>query len=127
MVALVVTAILTATVPLILGWQRSSGEPGTTADTDFYLLIQNSIMQLLGIFTAIYPLRRGLKATAFRWAQFFAVCGVACAFGSVPMYLYLPTMWSSLVSFFGAVGQAMTTLELALIVDAQRAEKGKIS
>lgn len=118
MIAVTILATMIAFVPLVLAWRASTNIPGTTEDADFYLLLQTAIMQLLGIFTALYPSTKGRNITAWIWAQAFAIGGALCTVGSVPMYLYLPTMWSALASFFGAVAQVVTTLQLALMSDA---------
>jgi hypothetical protein len=45
----------------------------------------------------------------------FTVTGAFCAIAAIPMYLYLPKMWSALMAFFASVAQAIMTLELVLM------------
>jgi hypothetical protein len=89
-------------IPMILAWRSASDSPGTTTDTDFWLLVQTSALQILGLFTAIYPIYRKSTAHAWIWTWFFAGGGAACA--------------CALVSFLGAVTQAYMALQLALLV-----------
>jgi hypothetical protein len=99
-------------------WRSSSNNEGSTADVDFYLLIQASIMSILGIFTAMYPTFWPPVSDAKRWAQGFATLGIICAIAAIPMYLRLPTMWSAVASFFGSAIQAFMTLHLAMSEDS---------
>ena len=101
--------------PLIPAWQRSPDLPGSTTDPNFWLLLQSSAMQLLGLFTAVYPLWASIKTARWRWTQIFTILGCACALAAVPIYVRLPTMWSAVVSFVGAAAQAYMTLQLALV------------
>jgi hypothetical protein len=105
-------------IPLILAWRLSANVLGSTSDADFYLLIQNSTMQLLGLFMAMYPIARRSGSSAWQWARVFTAAGALCAIAAIPMYLYLPTMWSALMAFFGSIAQAIMTLELVLMVDS---------
>src|SRR5436305_2669852 len=105
LIAIVSITTLIAIMPMGFAWKLSSNTKGSTTDVDFYLLIQSTIMSILGIFTAIYPKLRRPSSHAEHWAHGFAVLGVACASAAVPMYLYLPTMWSALASFLGAAIQ----------------------
>lgn len=74
-------------------------------------------MQLLGLFTAIFPMYRQAKNHAWMWTQAFTAVGTACSVASIPLYLYAPTMWSALLSFFGSAAQAGMALLLALMAD----------
>jgi len=72
-------------------------------------------MQLLVLFTSFYPFRRRIKTSAWLFAPLSTVLGCVCALGAIPMYLYLPTMWSALVYSIGAAAQMYMTLQLARI------------
>jgi hypothetical protein len=74
-------------------------------------------MQLLGLFTTIYPLQRRSTKAAWLWAIAFSIVGSICSIGAVPLYLYVPVMWSALVSFFGSAAQALVALQLALLAE----------
>ena len=55
MTAAVCVVSLGSTSLVYLAWTRSQHNPGTTQDADFWTLLQSSIMQLLSLFTMIYP------------------------------------------------------------------------
>jgi hypothetical protein len=76
------------------------------------------MMQLLGLFTAMFPIYRRSPAHAWRWAQALTALGALCSLGSIPLYVYAPTMWSALVSFFGSPAQDGMPLLLALMADS---------
>jgi len=75
-------------------------------------------MQLLGLFTAMFPILRQAKSHAWKWSQVFTVLGAACSITSIPLYLYAPTIWSALFSFWGSAAQAGMALLIALMADA---------
>jgi hypothetical protein len=97
-------------MPTIFAWQQASNSIGTTHDVDFWLLIQSSMLQLLGLFTAMFPIYKRSPAHAWRWAQALTVLGALCSLGSIPLYNYAPTMWSALVSLFGSAQAGMASL-----------------
>jgi heme A synthase len=105
-------------IPLVLAWQRSTNNPGTSKDANFYLLVQSSVLQFPGLFTAMFPIYRRSTASAWRWAQSFTALGVLCSFGCIPLYLKAPTMWSALISFYGSAAQAGMTLLIAQMADS---------
>lgn len=74
-------------------------------------------MQLLGIFTAMFPIYKRAKSHTWIWAQAFTIFGALCSILSIPLYLYAPTMWSALFSFFGSAAQAVMALLIALMAD----------
>jgi hypothetical protein len=116
-VASVVTIV--AFVPSILAWSHSDGTIGAPSDMDFWLLIQNSIMQLLGIFLAVYSLKgNGIVAfRVWRWAVLFCIAGSACSCASIAMYLTMPTFWSGFVSFCGTASQIWTVVILGIVTN----------
>jgi hypothetical protein len=73
-----------------------------TSDTDFYLLIQSSIMSILGIAIGYYPISWQPISVAKRWEQDLGVIGILCCIVAIPIYLYFATIWSALVSFIAA-------------------------
>lgn len=93
---------------------------GTTTDMDFMFLIPNSIMQVLGIFIALYPIYKSKKLSsgAWYWALIFALLGFIGSVGSVPIYIYLSTFWSGLASFTGTVAQVSMSVQLFLLATA---------
>ena len=114
----VTLTILACLFPLALAWQNSTNRQGITSDPDFYLLILNALLSVLGIFTAIFPfLRKPASSPYNRWARGLSLLGVLAAVSTVPMYCYLPTMWSVLVAFLAQAIQSVVTLQLALAAE----------
>lgn len=74
-------------------------------------------MQLVSLFTAIYPFYRRSMKPAWLWAIAFSIVGSICSIGAVPLYLCVPVMWSALASFFGSAAQALVALQLALLAE----------
>src|SRR3569833_2550949 len=92
-------------IPVVLAWRSADDIPGSMSDVDFWLLVQNSTLQLLGIFVSIFPIYRKSFASGWIWTWVFAVIGSICAVTAVPLYLYAPTIWSASISYLGsAVG-----------------------
>ncbi|KAK1756516.1 hypothetical protein QBC47DRAFT_380094 [Echria macrotheca] len=121
LVSAVFLTILACCVPLYLAWGDLAQTQGSSIDADFYLLILNSIMCVLGISTAVVPLlRRPLSSAYTRWAQVSSVLGVLAVVGSLVMYLYLPMSWSALLAFFAQACQSVVTLQLALGAEQER-------
>ena len=90
------------------------------SDADFWLLLQSSVMQLLGLFTPMLPVYRRPSKYAWVWTWVLVAAGSCCAIIVVPLYVIAPTIWSALLSFFGSAGQAFMLLQLALFVDGPR-------
>lgn len=113
--SIVSITILVAIIPMGIAWKLSANSKGSTTDVDFYLLIQSSMMSVLGIFTAIYPSSWQPSSHAGRWSSGFAIIGILCASVAIPLYLYLSVMWSALASFVGTAVQNFMTLQLATV------------
>ena len=71
-------------------------------------------MNVLGIFTAVYPTWNWPASHAKRWAYAFAVLGIICAIITIPLYLSTSTIWSAFLSFSAAAVQAFMVLQLAI-------------
>lgn len=104
---------------LFFAWSKSTSTPGSIEDSDFWLVIQNSTTQILGLVIAVYTVRRKSPedSAAWRYAFVFTVVGIMCAVAPIPMYLHLPTMWGSVVSFFATAMQSCAALEIATMTD----------
>jgi hypothetical protein len=115
-----IVSIVTLLAALLLGpaWPRSLPDPGSTDDSGFWFLLQNSIMQLLGLFTAVFPIHHGFFGAAGHWAMLFAATGSLNAIAAIPAYLYLPTFWSGLFSFIGVAAQAFIALQFSLLTSS---------
>lgn len=124
LVTATVVVLAVSAIPLGLAFHNSAGNaPGSTSDADFWLLIQNSLMQMLGLATttliSLAPRPRKQHITA--WPKMLtwtiAVLGVGCALTAPLIYVRIPPMYSALVSFLASAAQACMVLQLALFVD----------
>jgi hypothetical protein len=102
-----------------LAWEKATNSPGSWADADVWILFQTSAMQVLGLFTAIFPIYNASAASVSRWTWIFTALGMACAIGTILMYLLVATIWGFLISFLVSVAQAYAVLQLALHVSGQ--------
>lgn len=117
LVTIVFLTTLISIIPLLVAWQHSTNDRGSATESDFWLLILNSIMCLVGIFCAIFPSFWYPLSAYNRWAQWLSVFGCVAAIAAIPMYRYLPTMWSALVAFLAQAIQGVVTLQLALATE----------
>lgn len=101
-------------MPLVAqGFLCSPHQHGTVADADFWFLIQNSSMSVLGILTMAKPFRK--RQIFWMWGPMAAA--VVCAVLAPVFYLRIPTEWSALMSVFAGAIQAFVTLQIALLAD----------
>lgn len=120
--AVVSIVTLLAALPLVPAWSHSLPQPGSTDDTDFWLMLQSSTMQLLGLFTAVFPIyHRRSHGAAWNWSILFTAAGSLSAVAAIPAYLYLPTFWSGLLSFIGAGAQVYLALQLCFLASSSSA------
>lgn len=87
---------------------------GSVQQLDFWVLVSNSSITLLGIITAMYPYRDfwvGVSSVR-RWAQAFAVVGLLLVPASFVVYLYWSVRWSVVAVFCGLAIQAVMALQL---------------
>jgi hypothetical protein len=105
-------------IPAALAWTQSAHQPGTTSDADFFQLISNTAMQLLGNMTLIIPTvsNARLVGQAWLWTWVLAGTSTVCAIMAIPLYLNAPTEWSGTVSFAGNVMQAFVALQLMFAI-----------
>ncbi|KAI1142579.1 hypothetical protein F5Y05DRAFT_231767 [Hypoxylon sp. FL0543] len=111
--------MLASLVPMCMAWNKSADAPGSTDDSDFLISIQNAIIQSVGLALTLYTVQRRSEEHRVAWmcAIFLTVCGVVCACVAVPMYLFLPTRWSTLASYGGSLTQLCVILEIAWMTD----------
>lgn len=78
-----------------VGFAYSRPSKGSTKDAEFWFLVQSTTMQLLGLGIAALLEWREDAMPKHRWA---VPAAIACflAVLAVPLYLMLPTKWSSL-------------------------------
>jgi formate hydrogenlyase subunit 3/multisubunit Na+/H+ antiporter MnhD subunit len=85
-------------------------------------------MTLLGICIGLYPTMRQpasnrIASAAKWWVNSLAILGFLCTIASVPMYLYLPTMWSAFTSFAASMVQAVMTLNLVIVDSGETSQE----
>ncbi|KAL1874447.1 hypothetical protein Daus18300_003465 [Diaporthe australafricana] len=121
--ALFVFFIILAFIPGYQGFAISaqSHENGKTNDSDFYYLMQSSIMSVLGNFATALPLLQSARISGplhYFWA--FSAIGLFSAVLSVVIYPLTNTGWSSVVSFVGTVASAASVLALTVATARER-------
>lgn len=101
-------------IPAALAWSHAPSKAGTVDDADFFSLIATSALQILSTVTLIWPtvFNSGLARLSWVWTWVLAISSVCCTGVAIPLYLFVPTSWSSLVSFGSCVAQALVTLQL---------------
>lgn len=115
--ALFVIFIILAFIPGYQGFAISaqSHENGTTSDSDFYYLMQSSIMSVLGNFATALPLLQSARVSEPSYLFFaFSAMGLFSAVLSVVIYPFTNPGWSSVVSFVGTVASAASVLVLTV-------------
>ena len=120
-------AIAISVIPLGLAFHNSSSNAlGSTSDSDFWLLIENSLMQILGLITttliSIVPRLRGPHVWVWPKSLIgcIAVLGLDCALAAPVLYVRFRPIYSALVSFLASAAQACLVLQMALFVDMSR-------
>lgn len=117
-------AIAISVIPLGLAFHNSiRNAPGSTSDSDFWLLIENSLMQILGLVTTtvINIVPRLRERHVWVWPKVLigciAVLGLDCALAAPVLYVRFCPIYSALVSFLASAAQACMVLQLSLFVD----------
>lgn len=72
------------------------------------------LMQLLSLFTMMFPISRFARAAAWRLAWAFATAAGVCAIAAPILYVTLPVGWSLLVSYMASAFQAGVVLQVML-------------
>ncbi|RFU30321.1 hypothetical protein B7463_g5999, partial [Scytalidium lignicola] len=110
--ALVSILVFLAGIPGAIAWKQSPHLAGRRSDADFWFLIQNSILQVVGLLTIVASLltRSRLPRQPWFWTWGFVGMSSACALAAIPLYLVVPTEWSATVSFAGSAAQAFVVL-----------------
>jgi hypothetical protein len=109
---------LLSCIPAALAWVHSTHQIGTVQEADFFQLLSNSAMQLLGTLTLIIPtiFNARLVGQAWFWTWVLATASTICSIVAVPIYLTVPTEWSAAISFAGNVMQGFVTLQLIFAI-----------
>lgn len=104
---------------LMLGYNASPEAAGTTADADFWFMLSNSTMSIIGLLVTVLPLWHTVWLSE---AWVLTLCCILVAtisvILSIALYLLVPTGtgWSSVMGFIGSAAQALMTLELMYTV-----------
>lgn len=101
---------VTSTAFFALGYAHSLHLRGTTKDADFWFLIQATIMQLLGLVVSALLERKSGGLPKWRWVLPTAIAG-ACSITAIPLYLVVPTEWSSFLSLVAGATQSFMVLQ----------------
>lgn len=122
------TMSIISSIPLVSrGWQVSEGQPGTVNDSDFWFLLQSTIVALLGLYTMGVPLvlkeHPGQGPDQF-WTWSFVVMAAICTILAPCLYTTIRTEFSACIAAIGSFFQALVTVQLALI--ASRGDKSKV-
>ena len=116
--------IAVSAFPLGQAFHNSTNDArGSTSDADFWLLLQTSLMQLLGLATttlkSLAP--RSIQRHVLVWPKLLtwtiAILGLGCTLSAPLVYLWLRPMYGALISSLAGAAQACMVLQLALFVD----------
>ncbi|KAI8633516.1 hypothetical protein F5Y19DRAFT_413953 [Xylariaceae sp. FL1651] len=105
---------LLSCIPIALAWTHSDPNVGTVADANFYQLIAGSILQVLGLGTTLYPTLFHSKLSRPSWflTWFLAAISLIFTILSIPLYVLLPTAWSTVIAFAGTAAQPLILLQI---------------
>ncbi|OTB09278.1 hypothetical protein M426DRAFT_135473 [Hypoxylon sp. CI-4A] len=111
--------IILSSIFTFIAWSKSTNAPGSIEDPDFYLQIQNALVQFLGFVTSVFTVHHVSRDNilAWRWALCLAIGGIVCGFMAIPMYLYISPMWSSTVASFSSIAQIAVIAVLAMVTN----------
>jgi chromate transport protein ChrA len=93
-----------------LGCVHSPHLQGTTNDADFWFLIQAAIMQLLGLVVSALLERKVGDLPKWRWAL-PTMIAAACSVTAIPLYLVVPSEWSTFLSLVASATQSFMVLQ----------------
>ncbi|KAL9603253.1 MAG: hypothetical protein Q9219_001274 [cf. Caloplaca sp. 3 TL-2023] len=120
-----ITAVAVGAVLVGFAYHLSgTSAPGSTSDADFWFLIQNSFIQLLGlIITALASLwsRNGEQAKFLERPRLvtrsLSGIGLGCALSAPLCYMRAPAMANAVVSLVGSAMQVCVMMQLTLSGD----------
>jgi hypothetical protein len=130
LVAISGVTILLAMVPTYMAWTRSPYSRGSTSDSDFWWLIQSSIMALLSLLTLSIPIyensRSAQKGQTWFWTWWFISAATVAALLAPVLYVLVPTAYSGATVFVASACQAFVVLQLSLAASVRKGKgKGK--
>lgn len=102
------------TIPFLWkAYEFSSHSPGTQYDADFWFLVQSCASQLVGLLISALGLYRKSSVSMWMWVLpivFAAICNIV----AMPLYLKVPTEWSSYCVVVAGAIQSFMVLQLAI-------------
>lgn len=103
----------------LLALQHSPHVPGSTADADFWLLIQSSAMTMLSLAILLMPVQKTISRLGYisYLISVFTAFALLCAIAAPAVYPFVPTEWSFFLSVVAGLIQFFMTLQLAVIAD----------
>ncbi|ORY15962.1 hypothetical protein BCR34DRAFT_143714 [Clohesyomyces aquaticus] len=101
---------VTSTALFALGYAHSPHLQGSTHDADFWFLIQTTTMQLLGLGASALLGWNSGDIPKWRWALPTGIAG-ACSITAIPIYLVVPTEWSTFLSLVAGGTQSFLLLQ----------------
>ncbi|KAL8712293.1 MAG: hypothetical protein Q9220_003444 [cf. Caloplaca sp. 1 TL-2023] len=112
-----IAASLMVSIPLLYkAYEHSPHRPGSTRDADFWLLVQNSVMQCLNLMTAgLLTIKDRSLQRAFRQAMLgVQLLGISCIISAVVLYTQVPTEWSAMLACVAPALEAFWLVHLLL-------------
>lgn len=105
---------LVSVVPAAIAWKYGIVEKVTFTDPNFYQAITGSILQVLGLVTFMWPTLGHPRLSRLNWVWIWILAGFSllCALISPFVYWFLSTTWSFVISFVGAILQAVIQLQV---------------
>ncbi len=113
-------ATVVVSFPLfMLALQNSPHVPGSTADADFWLLIQSSAMTMFNLAVLLMPVQKTISRSKYvsYLISIFTTFALLCAIAAPAAYPFMPTEWSFFLSVAAGLVQFFMTLQLAVITD----------
>lgn len=108
----------TAASIMTKGWVLSTEQLGTTAEADFWFLLQSSLLQIAGMVPIFFSFLQDSNI-AFQsrlWSWVFLAAGIALQIIAPILYSLAPKKWSAVLVFLGNVMQVFLILEAMVLV-----------
>ncbi|KAI8714915.1 hypothetical protein NCS52_00997900 [Fusarium sp. LHS14.1] len=100
------------------GWVLSPHEIGKSEDSDFWFLLQSSLMQVASMVPIVFSLLDADSPSlqSRLWSWIFLVSGMIFSFLAPLLYLVVLTEYSAVIAFCGSVAQVLIVLEAMFLV-----------
>lgn len=100
--------------PLFFAWTHAENKPGRVTDSDFLQLLASAPIQLLGIFTALWPIINNFRPDRAAWIKSWTLAIISSCFtvAAVPLYLLGSASWSGMSLLAASFMQAFLQLQL---------------